>query len=253
MKLREIVNFREDLLFDGAVQVDWFDQDPEQSEFAAQHFVFHGPDYHGVQQSDLGRQVDHKLIDTASFAAEIAAGFATPETRKAFRIAIAGYGTGKSHLALTLAHLLDNPTGASSQKIVTNIADASTRAGARISDAERDRPHLVAVINGMADFDLAGEITRQVVARLNSHGLDAEPVEELRPRFKVAERLLDSEFFGTIEDELAETLPNMDKACILDRLRGRDEAVFAEVSKVLDAHDMSVSNFGRWSAISKSS
>ena len=245
MALREFVTFREDLLFDGAVQVDWFEQDRSQSEFAAEHFVFHGPDYHGVRQGDLDQGSMHKLVDTASFVAEIMEGFTSVSASKPFRIAIAGYGTGKSHLALTLAHLLDAPSSSTSIKVSANIAAACKNAGERIQDIPKAQPHLVVIINGMNDFDLAGELTRQIVLRLNVHGLDAAPIEALRPRFKVAERLLDSAFFETIKTRLAEVLPKLDKASIIEGLQQHDEGVFSDVSKVLDEHDMSVSSLGR--------
>lgn len=47
MLLSDIIRFRRDLLFQGAVQVGWLETDPELAKKAAEHFVFHGPQYHG--------------------------------------------------------------------------------------------------------------------------------------------------------------------------------------------------------------
>ena len=70
MQLSQVVSFRKDLLFHGAVQINWLETDPEQAKKAAQHYVFHGPDYHGVGQDDfLGSS--HQLVDTASFVKDI--------------------------------------------------------------------------------------------------------------------------------------------------------------------------------------
>ena len=46
MKLQDAVAFRRDLLFDGAVQVGWLEENPVLARKAAEHFVFHGPKYH---------------------------------------------------------------------------------------------------------------------------------------------------------------------------------------------------------------
>ena len=40
MKLADIVKFRKDLLFDGAVQLGWFENNQELAVRAAEHFVF---------------------------------------------------------------------------------------------------------------------------------------------------------------------------------------------------------------------
>lgn len=53
MKLQDVVRFRKDLLFDGAVQVGWFDDNPSLASRAAEHFVFHGPSYRGCPRSVL--------------------------------------------------------------------------------------------------------------------------------------------------------------------------------------------------------
>ena len=50
MRLADTVRFRKDLLFDGAVQLGWFEEDRELASKAAEHYVFHGPTYHGVDR-----------------------------------------------------------------------------------------------------------------------------------------------------------------------------------------------------------
>ena len=71
MKLSEIVEFRKDLFFEGAVQISWFESDPKRRDLAASHFVFHGPEYHGVSKSDVKENEEFSLIDTASFTKEL--------------------------------------------------------------------------------------------------------------------------------------------------------------------------------------
>ena len=48
MKLGEVLEFRKDLYFEGAVQADWF-YDPEKASKVAENFVFHGKNYFGVE------------------------------------------------------------------------------------------------------------------------------------------------------------------------------------------------------------
>ena len=102
------MNFRRDLFFEGAVQIGWFDSDPVKRDQAASHFIFHGPDYHGVSVSELSEISSSPIIDTASLVQTIATGSDQGSKLASLPIAlvIAGYGTGKSHLGLTLASLL---------------------------------------------------------------------------------------------------------------------------------------------------
>src|SRR5690606_962043 len=100
MKLQDVVRFRKDLLFDGAVQVGWFDDNPSLASRAAEHFVFHGPSYRGVSKVGSFSAEDH-TVDTASFVHEVLKGLSDAERGAPFMLAISGYGTGKSHLALT--------------------------------------------------------------------------------------------------------------------------------------------------------
>jgi hypothetical protein len=77
-------------------------------KIASEVFVFHGPTYHSVIQEDIGDSHGHKLTDTANFTRTIinrCFGF----EEKPFTLAIAGYGTGKSHLGLTIANLVNSP------------------------------------------------------------------------------------------------------------------------------------------------
>ena len=46
MKLGELLEFRKDLYFEGAVQIDWF-YEQKRAAMVAENFVFHGKDYYG--------------------------------------------------------------------------------------------------------------------------------------------------------------------------------------------------------------
>ena len=103
MRFDEILSFRSDLYFEGAVQADWF-YNPSQSKKVSESFVFHGPQNHAVTTEEVGYR---NLIDTASFAQKIVEKLNdSGEHDNPFTLAIAGYGTGKSHLAVTLSEFL---------------------------------------------------------------------------------------------------------------------------------------------------
>src|ERR1017187_5189058 len=112
MNLSDLVTFRREQLFEGAVQISWFYNDDVRAKEAATSFVFHGPSYHGVAQQDLDAARDHRLTDPATFTRDLLRSFSLGTSREnPFTLAIAGYGTGKSHLGLTLATLFSEPLG----------------------------------------------------------------------------------------------------------------------------------------------
>ena len=77
----------------------------------------------------------------------------------------AGYGTGKSHLSITLSTLLSEPTSDIAETVLSNIESADTEIGSGIRALlkEYDQPCLVVVINGMKSFDLTTEVMNQVL------------------------------------------------------------------------------------------
>jgi len=247
MKLSDIVKFCGDLLFNGAVQIEWFESSPDLKKQAAEHFVFHGPEYHGVSQSDVAASDDHALIDTASFVRETLEAIENRDRKgNPFALAIAGYGTGKSHLALTLSTLLSEPKSESSSTILRNIGIADSKIRDQIYSilVESDQPYLVLAINGMSNFDLAGELTRQIIAQVRKYGLDPASMEELRPRFKTALGLLNV-ISESIFRELSEGLNGMTKAEIAERLEEQDESIFAHVSSFFEQRSMPIPAVGR--------
>ena len=135
----------------------------------------HGPRYHGVQQEDVGTGHGHKLIDTASLARTIVRQAYGLESQP-FTLSIAGYGTGKSHLALTLATLLDAPSGPTAECVLSSLTAADDAIGSEVKAilAEaKQQPCLVVALNGMQSFDLTAEVTRQLEERDQERGIDS--------------------------------------------------------------------------------
>ena len=125
MKIKDIVSFHDDRFFEGAVQLGWAQKRREQAKLAAESFVFHGPKYHGAEigtNDSINR--DYQLKDTANFTLDllksIEFGIADVEVNPYWLI-VAGYGSGKSHLALTLSTVLSEPRSESSQKVIKHL------------------------------------------------------------------------------------------------------------------------------------
>src|ERR1017187_7831889 len=130
-RLSDIVRFRDDRLFHGAVSINWFGTDVARCRAASDAFVFHGPQYHGVQQQDVGTGHGHTLMDTASFARAVVRRCYGQEDQP-FTLAIAGYGTGKSHLGLTLAALLSDPLGQTASAVLSALGTADEVIGSEV-------------------------------------------------------------------------------------------------------------------------
>lgn len=235
MLVSDLVRFRKDLLFQGAVQIGWFETDSALSEKAAGHFVFHGPGYHGIKKSDLDPSAQHGLVDTATFVLDLIQSL-TGKTKRddPFRLAIAGYGTGKSHLGVALAEVLSEPRGTLARKVVQNIELADPMVGRNVGSMLENltSPYLVVAINGMQDFDLSREITRQVFLRLKAKGLSTDILEDLRPRFRFAHQFVDS-FYDTLNEEFSKLCgPSTTKEALLARLHSQDEDVYKQVNQI---------------------
>jgi len=243
--IQEIVKFRGDQLFNGAVSIDWFLTDKEKREKAARAFVFHGPKYHGVTQDDIGHAHGHRLQDTASFANAIVRRCMGMEDEP-FTLAIAGYGTGKSHLALTLATLLaQSSDGDFTHTIISSVKAADEKIGANIEAMlqEATRPCLVIALNGMRNFDLTAEVTRQVIVQLREKSLDATALDELRPRFRQAATLIRMAGESVVE-ELLEDLDVQDVETIVNSLEEQNENIYGKVQEFFAGRGMPIRALG---------
>lgn len=152
MKIGDIIAFKKDLYFEGAVQADWF-YSPAKSAKVAENFVFHGKDYFGIDKKA-------KSIDTISLA-QILSHKLTDETANPLSLVIADYGTGKSHFAVTLAQLFSGSSymPKTYRTIINNIRKIDEVSAKKIESVGNDR-NFVLVINGMRDFNLHYEILR---------------------------------------------------------------------------------------------
>jgi len=191
-KLADILRFKKELFFEGAVQLDWF-YDMQKREDAARSFIFHGPEYFGVSHDDIQTGF-HKLIDTCTFSRMIAKCLYDDSEENPLIMAIAGYGSGKSHLALTLATLFSStPDNPLCKQILKNISDADRRIGTELAEMI-DRPNLVIALNGMKDFNLTYEILSSARKALKQYNVDESPLREITRAYEVARTFLHRNF-----------------------------------------------------------
>ncbi len=242
--LKDIVYYRGDQLFNGAVDLSWFLNNMQRSHEAAEAFVFHGPQYHGVTQADIDIGHGHQLQDTATFTNSVIKRCYGEEDQP-FTLAIAGYGTGKSHLALTLANLLSKPDANISKKILSNIeaVDLSIGKEIKLKLLERNKPCLVVALNGMQNFDLAAEISRQIYKQIRDKNIDTKPLDDLRPRFIYAEKIL-SYLNDSLKKELLDFCDISNLEDVLNTLREQDEHVYSRVHKFLMDHGIPIQAIG---------
>tara|TARA_R100000306_G_scaffold62480_1_gene70812 strand:+ start:5825 stop:10330 length:4506 start_codon:yes stop_codon:yes gene_type:complete len=234
--VKDIVHFRDDLFFEGAVQLRWFKDNPERAERAATNFVFHGPRYHAVHSNSPAD--GYVLKDTATFITNLVEEIAQGREKQGnpFSLAIAGYGSGKSHLAVTLAKLLANPDTPTANIIRESVARADNEVGHHLSQSLEllGKPALVVPLDGMANFNLGSEIARQIILQLKNAGCDLSPIEELSPRFNIAANFVRRNF-SLRQADFAEVLPGLNEVAILERLDEHDEVTYAAVDTIYEA------------------
>lgn len=167
MELGNILEFRRDLYFEGTVQADWF-YSKEKAAKVAENFVFHGKKYFGAEEQETGSK---KRIDTISLVEELLEKMSDGHAN-ALTLAIADYGTGKSHLAVTLGQLFSGKyyMPETYNKILSNISSIDCEAAEHIRSMTDER-NFVLVINGMRDFNLHSEILKAAQKSLRLYGL----------------------------------------------------------------------------------
>ncbi|NYE25605.1 hypothetical protein [Pigmentiphaga litoralis] len=231
MKVCDLVQFRSDLFFDGAVQLLWAEDQIERADEAAKSFVFHGPRYHGVKKDAQGDEI-YRLTDTATLIADLLTRIAddTAAHSNPFSLAIAGYGSGKSHFALVLARMLREPHSVLSEHIVSNLTLAEPRAAesARQALGKIEKPALVITLDGTGNFNLGNALSASLFRSLKEHRIEDFALRELSPRFDDAANFVKRNY-ALRTSEFAARFPNRTQQSITDSLEARDEDAYALV------------------------
>ena len=190
MKVSQIVSFSKESFFNGAVQTEWFYDDTKVASIA-ESYVFHGPKYYGVSDVDVAAG-GHRLLDTASFTKNLANKLYTAKPDNSFIMTIAGYGTGKSHLAVCLGALFSGKNELA-DTIAQNISNADREIGQYIKDINVKK-NLVIVLNGMNNFNLDAEVLRCARLSLARFGISDNPLQKLTKSYDVARHFVENMF-----------------------------------------------------------
>ena len=231
MLIKDVLAFNKKQYFNGAVQANWF-YDSEKVADVASSYVFHGPKYHGVDQKETGSS-SYRLYDTATYALKILTKAKEKETNR-FNMTIAGYGTGKTHFAVTLASFLSGHDLELRQNILDNISLADKSIGAELQRYQSK--NLVLVLNGMRDFNLNSEILSTAKSALKQHGLSAEILSSLTKQYQQAINFCRNTF-SSYQDKYASLLTAAGKRIsslndIIAALENADPVVFNVVNEV---------------------
>ena len=188
MLIKDILEFNHKKYFGGAVQANWFYDDDMVFDIASS-YVFHGPKYHGIGETDHN-DLRYKLYDTASYA-HILFRKAYDDTNR-FNMTIAGYGTGKSHLSVALAALLSGHNEQLRQCVLTSISKVDKGIGSALSDYQ-DK-NLVLVLNGMRDFNLNSEVLSVAKKALAQHGITGDIFSDITKHYAIAAKFVRNTF-----------------------------------------------------------
>lgn len=236
MRFGDMLTFRKDLFFEGAVQADWFYQ-PDKAALVSENFVFHGSEYYGVGDSPNGQ----KFTDTIRFTKSIAQKVYDDQPGNALTLAIAGYGTGKSHLAVTLATLLSGKEYLPEAylRILKNISGIDSKSADEIKSYTQ-RPNLVLVLNGMRDFNLHYELLKAAQKSLKLYGCDATNLKKLNRAIETAFRFFErnAENMQSAFESFASSFGYHEKGkALIEKLRaklGEDENAFNIINAVYE-------------------
>lgn len=187
MRLKDLLFFRNEYFFNGAVQADWF-YDVVKVRQVAGSYIFHGPKYFGVSEGDVGTS-KHKLIDTISFTEMVANKLYKDKDSKRFVLTIAGYGSGKSHLSVALASLFSGHDEKLRQNVLDRVKTVDENLGTNIEQITKDK-NLVIVLNGMNDFNLNSEVLKCAKKALMMHGLDTNILDDMTKSYRTAEHFV---------------------------------------------------------------
>ncbi|MFI3254048.1 MAG: hypothetical protein R3Y63_06875 [Eubacteriales bacterium] len=190
MKLSDFLSFDQQHYFHGAVQADWFYDLSKRADIATS-YVFHGRKYYGVTKKDVAT-ANHRLLDTASFVANLTEKLASSAPSNYFLMTIAGYGTGKSHLAVSLASLF---SGASplQDEILHNLSYADAEIAHSVTSSLKKK-NFVIVLNGMNNFNLDAQIFLQTKVVLEEHGMDPAMLQSLTKSYQIARHFVERNF-----------------------------------------------------------
>ena len=213
MKVSDLLYFSKEKYFNGAVQTEWYYNKVRLKE-VAESYVFHGPKYYGVSEGDYA--LKNRPVDTASYTKIIAEKIYNKSHGSNFLMTVAGYGTGKSHLAVCLGALFSGNND-SKTVITSNLCKADKDIGSYI-ERINTKKNFILVLNGMNNFNLDAEFLRCARLSLAEYGLDDSVLRGLTKSYDVAKHFVDK-MFSLLEDSFVLEAEKIDIQLTGNRLK----------------------------------
>jgi hypothetical protein len=186
MKLKDAVRFKDELFFNGSVEIDCIYDDRDLAQRAADSYVFHSR--RSFTSSDDGQ------IDTIELIHEVFNRAFADEEENPFINAISGYGSGKSHLCTAVAALFaNNDTFLKKNIVLENIKNIDTDTYNYINNL-LVKPNIVFAINGMANVDLTMLLNNQVKQYLEISNITIPLFDDLERVYDGARLFVDSNY-----------------------------------------------------------
>lgn len=175
--LSEYVHFHGDRLFSGAIDLDWYLLDKTKSEKVAASYFFNGP--------PSSTYISRKTVDSISLINQVIAQLNNDvEKPNPFQLVISGYGSGKSHFAVTLAELLSPTSSSIRETLLSHIREVNPKLSETIQKSLSNmKPCFILPINGMRDCNLFQELFRQAYAFVERDGGSLEPFYRFTPKY----------------------------------------------------------------------
>jgi len=230
MRYQDVVEFKDDLFFNGSVEIDCIYDNPKYAKKAAESYVFHSKK--SFTKTDDGK------VDSITFIRTLFDIMYEDEQNNPFITAIAGYGSGKSHLCTALASIFaNNSLFLKSDKIIDNLNVFDPVLVDNLK-TNLNKPNLIFAFNGMNDFDLTLEMHRQLKKYLQVSGIDITlftEIDEVYDRAKkFVEALFTTDKFQTVLKSKLQNqeLCNLDvsKKALIEKIK--DDKVFQLVNLI---------------------
>ena len=237
MKYGKDVKFEGGKYFSGAIDIDWYFSDLEKSKVVSESYLFHGKKYHSANTMN-GMGVGQKLTDSITMIEELLDGFEDNSNHTI--LSIAGYGAGKTHLALSVSLLLSNIQN-NRGSIIEQIKKIDSEAALRIEErlSSDSRSYLVVPINGMREQPLKDLMFFNTSKVLDFYKCSKECLNSFNPQFEFVRQMvlnLSSDKMNTFF-----RLSNVsDKRDFNERIDSYDENFLEQASSILKNMGMQV-------------
>lgn len=232
MRYSQAVSFNEELFFSGSVEIDWIYNNRDLANKASKSYVFHS--------NEAFTSSSDNLTDTITFTKTLFENIFGDNQENPFFTAIAGYGSGKSHLSTSIAALFaNNGRFLNNEKVIKNIKQLSPEFSKYINECIT-KPNIVLAFNGMNDFDLTVSMSEQVTQYLKLSEVNTSLFLNFESIYTKAKKFVESNYINqNFQTELKKQIRKDRYKHIPDKLdyilnHIKDDSVFELINEISD-------------------